>query len=189
MKATLIHTACWSAVVLVTHQLAAGPLFTGTFPSDSSTVIASVGIIAPGEYGYFWSVSRGDSISQTFAGTGLAAVEELALSFPITENYLNGGAEVDWNVSVNGTDVGTWAWHDSDSTGTFSHTYQFPTIAAAGDYTVAMNVVNEVPGGLGSIAIGAGQMTLTGVPEPAAYTGLVALGLLGFVGLRRIRRS
>ena len=37
------------------------------FPSASSTVVGSTGFIDDCQVGYFWSASRGDSVSQTFS--------------------------------------------------------------------------------------------------------------------------
>lgn len=149
-------------------------------------MVASVGTLAPGEYGYFWSVSRGDLIAETFSGTGLPSVSKLDLAFGITKNVLNSGAQVNWDVSINSVSVGTWSWSDTDGTGLFSTSYTFPSIAGGGNYTLAMKVSNEVPGGLGSIAIGDGRMTLTGgdsVPDAGSSLGLLGLGFgaLGFL--------
>jgi len=189
MKLRSITATLFVMVAIVANQAHAGT-FSAAYPSDSSTVVASIGQIAPGEYGYFWSVSSRDSITQTFTGTGLESVNELDLVFPITQNVLS--VPVDWNVLVNNQFVGAWIWTPGDSTGQLNIIYSFPDIVGADSYTVSMQVSNEVPPGDGSIAIGTGSMTLKGgssVPDACSTLALFGLGLsvLGFG--RRFFRS
>jgi hypothetical protein len=166
---------------------ATGYAYTASFPSASSTVVGSVGFISGTEIGYFWSVGRGDSVSETFSGTGLSSVNDLRLNFDVTRNVLSSGAFVSWDVFVNNNDVGNWVWNDGDGTGPVALHYTFADIVGSGTYTIAMRVMNEVAGGQGSIALGVpGTMTLQGsaVPIPGAIW-LFGSGIVGLAGLRK----
>jgi hypothetical protein len=116
------------------------------FPSANSSVIGSVGFIDDDEVGYFWSASRGDSVTQTF--TGPASVNGIILKASVITNVLNSGAEVDWTISINGIDVGRFRVVEG-FTGTLTTHAAFASIAGP-NYTVKIRVVNEVPGGEGS---------------------------------------
>ena len=128
------------------HAVAA-PSYSDSFPSASSSVIASVGQIRANEFGYFWSVSRGDSVSQAFVGTGLTSVDQLDLDFDITQNVLSVGESTNWDVLLNNVVVGNWTWSDTSGTGNLPLSFNFPSIVGNGSYTIAMIVTNEVPGG------------------------------------------
>ena len=163
---------------------------TETYPSLSSTVIDS-GVNTSSEFCCFWDAARGDSITQTYTGTGLASVTGLDLSFTIPANFLNSGGVVDWNVLVTGTAVGSWNWTEGDGTGPVNRAFNFAGIAGAGTYTLEMAVTNNVPPGEGSIGIGTtGTATLVSgnSPEPATF-GLIGAGLLGLGALARRRRN
>lgn len=167
--------------------------FTADYPSSSSTIVASTGFLDDDEIGYFWSVSRGDSITQTFTGTGLNSVDQIDLSLEVTQNVLTNGAHVDWAVLINSIQVGTWTWTDQDGTGAFNLSYLFSPIVGAGTYTVRMEVTNEVASGDGSIALRyPGTMTLVqNVPEPTSLlllgSGLLLGCVLKFAPRRRAR--
>lgn len=186
-----MRTAFLGLAVIASVQGAMSQTFTDTFPSDSSTVVASVGGLDAGSIGYFWSVSRGDMVEQTFVGTGLASVIQLDLNFMVTENLLADGWSVDWEVRVNGNAVGNFTVADTDGTGMRNESFSFAAIAGAGTYTVGMHVTNEVAGGAGSIALGKNgdnSMTLheTVVPEPASMAAL-GLGTLALIRRRRAK--
>ena len=179
----------WStrvAPLLLAGLAWAGPTATASaitvqFPSDDSTVVASVGFIDADEIGYFWKVSRGDSVTEGFTGTGLSSVTGLDLEFDVTQNVLASGAFTHWDVLLNGISVGDWMWTALDGIGHLSLSYLFPAIVGDGDYTIRMAVLNEVAPGAGSIALGfPGEATLTGTaaPEPGTL-GLIGAGLLG----------
>ncbi len=176
-----------AAVVAIFASNAQAVVYVDEFPSADSTVVGSVGVIAPGEFGFFWSVARGDSIEETFTGTGLNTVFQLDLEFAILDNVLNRGASVFWDVLVNGIVVGNWSWSDTDGLGTVSESYSFAPIFGGGDYTIRMEVTNEVADGFGSISIGyPGDMKLHGtVPDTGSTLALLGLGLAGLIGIRR----
>lgn len=165
--------------------------FTGTFPSAGSSVVGSLGHFS-GKVGYFWSVSRGDMVSELFSGTGLYSVTGLDLDFTITDNVLNPASQmVNWDVRVNGTTVGTWSWAATDGTGPVSLSYTFAPIVGNGTYDIGMFVTNEVPSGHGSIAIAeGGTATLHGsaVPEPTSMA-LLGSGTLGLIARLRRRKN
>jgi len=166
---------------------ATGYAYTASFPSASSAVVGSIGFISGTEIGYFWSVGRGDSVSQTFSGTGLSSVNDLSLNFNVTRNVLNSGAFVSWDVFVNNNDVGNWVWTGIDGTGPLALHYTFADIVGSGIYAIAMKVMNEVAPGSGSITLGVpGDLTLQGsaVPIPGAIW-LFGSGIIGLVGLRK----
>lgn len=116
------------------------------FPSASSTVIASTGFVDSEQVGYFWSAARGDSVAETFSGP--AHVKKIILKLDVVSNGLAAGAHVDWAVSVNGTDVGTFTVV-SGQTGPLTEKDSFAPIGG-GSYAVKIRVTNEVAGGDGA---------------------------------------
>src|SRR5262245_57340469 len=122
------------ALLLLAWSSARADLITVSFPSSSSTVVNS-GINDSSMIGYFWSASRGDSVQETFTGTGLTWITHLDLNFSVAANVLNPGNAVEWDVLVNGTKVGTWTHSAADGTGAISLSYNFADIVGNGTYT------------------------------------------------------
>jgi hypothetical protein len=131
----------------------AGPSTRGfssyAFPSSSSTVVASVGFIDGDEIGYFWSESRGDSVSESFSGP--SAVDGAQLQITVVQNVLNSGAHVDWALDINGVTVTQFSVPEG-FTGALTKLAQFAPIAGP-NYNVVLRVTNEVAGGEGSITL------------------------------------
>ncbi len=180
--------------IVLTARPARADMVTVAFPSASSAVVDS-GVNDSSQAAYFWSAARGDSITETFSNTGLTSVGKLDLGVNVTQNFLSAGAQVAWNVLLNGTVVGSWAWSDTSGTGPLFQSYTFAPITGGGTYTLRMEVTNEVPAGDGSIALGLpGSVTLTGesgisqVPEPSSLALLGGGALLLGGALRRRRR-
>ncbi|WP_235923045.1 PEP-CTERM sorting domain-containing protein [Rugamonas aquatica] len=157
-----------------------------SFPTAGSTVVSSVGFLTPTEIGYFWSMSRGDSVTQGYAGSGVFGTTNLELDLNVTRNTLNSGASVQWDVLVNGQDVGDWNVAQGDGTGISHLSLSFG--AVGGEFnSLALVVKNNVPGGQGSIALGIDTRgSVSAVPEPETYGML--LGGLAVMGLMARRK-
>lgn len=154
--------------------------FDFSFPSASSTVVSSEG--------YFWSAQRGDKVAEIFTASGVFGATTLNLELDVTYNSLVAGSSVDWDVLVNGVDVGDWTWSSADGIGLTHLSYTFAPIQ--GEFTsLALVVKNEVISGAGSIALGYDTLgTITSaVPEPSTY--LLLLAGLGVAGIAKQRRS
>lgn len=116
------------------------------YPSAGSTIVGSVGFIDGVQVGYFWSASRGDSVTQTF--TGPNRVKRAVLRLDVVSNALNSGAFLSWAVSINGIDVGGFSVTEGQL-GPVKHAFTFPKITG-GTYVVKMRATNEVAAGQGS---------------------------------------
>ena len=138
----------------------AQPGTTYVFPSAGSTVVGSVGFIAGTDFcGYFWSNVRGDLVSESFAGP--ATISGYSIDIDVLNN-LNGGAQCDWEVVINGTVVDTFSVVIGQVLVSESGT--FAPIAGP-NYNVVLRVTNLVFGGGGSNAfryqgLGNNQLTL-----------------------------
>jgi hypothetical protein len=120
---------------------------TFTFPSAGSTVVGSVGFIDDDEIGWFWSIARGDTVSETLSSS-LPAVRGAILDLEVVRNLLNSGAYVDWDVKINGVIVDSFTV-DEGFTGPIHRETSFAPIAGP-DYLVELVVTNEVAPGDGS---------------------------------------
>jgi hypothetical protein len=127
----------------------AAPSTTYAFPSATSSVVASVGFIDATQVGYFWSVSRGDSVTETFSGP--ASITQVGLKVSVPTNALNSGAYVAWSLEINGTPVARFKVPQ----GFVGAKKLFKTFSAitGPTYTVKLRVTNEVAPGQGSITL------------------------------------
>jgi hypothetical protein len=116
------------------------------FPSSTSTVVGSTGFINGTEIGYFWSAARGDSVSQTIHGP--SSIKRAILKLDVVTNVLSDGAEVDWDILINGIPIGHFVVHEGQ-TGLVKFKAHFGRIIGP-DYNVLLKVTNEVPSGDGS---------------------------------------
>jgi hypothetical protein len=127
----------------------AAPSTNYAFPSASSTVVASIGFIDATQVGYFWSVSRGDSVTETFNGP--ASITAVGLRVTVPTNVLSGGAYVAWSLEINSISVARFRVPQG-FVGTKSLRRTFAAINGP-LYTVKLRVVNEVAPGQGSITL------------------------------------
>lgn len=115
------------------------------FPSSSSTVVSS-GASLPDAFGYFWSKARGDKVAQTFLGP--PAIDHAVLTIQAPQNSLGAGLEVDWTLSINGADVGSFVV-PAGNTDPIVLDRSFAPVAGP-NYAVEIRVTNEVSSGGGS---------------------------------------
>jgi len=156
-----------------------------SYPSSSSIIVGSVGFIDEDEVGYFWSVSRGDSVTETFAAG--PSIVGYKLDVDVVTNVLNGGAFVNWDVLINGVLVDNFTVNEG-FVGTVSRAANFSAIAGP-NYTVQMRVTNEVAGGFGShtfryAGVGFHQVELLDQSDPVRYIQLNEFADCYIVNLR-----
>ena len=120
---------------------------TFAFPSSGSTVVGSVGFINTDEIGWFWSVARGDTVSETLSSS-IDKIGGAILDIEVITNVLSTGAYVDWDVKIDGVVVDSFTVNDG-FTGTIHKEMRFAPITGP-DYNVELVVTNEVAGGEGS---------------------------------------
>jgi len=136
-----------------------------SFPSASSTVVGSNGFIDGEQAGFFWSVARGDSVTETFSGPGNAT--SYTLDVDVITNSLVMTA-VNWDVLINGVLVDNFDVAPG-FVGTVSRAAMFTSIPGP-NYTVELRVTNEVEGGGGShtlryAGIGLNEIDISGGAE------------------------
>lgn len=119
---------------------------THVFPSSTSSVVGSVGFIDADEVGFFWSVARGDRVSESF--TGPNAINRAILNVEVIQNVLAPSQQVNWDLELNSTVVGSFVV-PAGTTGPVTVDVSFPTITGP-NYNVTNRVTNEVPFGGGS---------------------------------------
>lgn len=166
---------------------------THAFPTVSSTVVGSSGFISSNEIGYFWSVSRGDLVSQTFTDP-LASISSLTLNLSVPHNSLRYDA-LNWAVWVNNTQVGVFDVNVG-FIGTLVKYYLFSPIAANnGTYDLSLRVTNQIRDLEGSHTFGlAGSRVTfgpvpTSVPEPGQAV-IISSAVAGVLfRMRRHRRT
>jgi len=133
----------------------AGPPGVGVsveFPSMTSST--RTGTLGAGGGGA-WYVT-GDYIQQSFAGTGLASITRLDVSFEMDDLTNNGACPVgplSWNVIVNGRVVGTYGYAGGLAMGRIriTQSYTFAAVAAtAGAYTIRYEATTTVCPGASS---------------------------------------
>jgi hypothetical protein len=176
---------------------ASAATYSDLFPSDTSTVVTSVGFIPPFEIGNFYSAALGHKVEETFTNTGLTSVVGLELNLVVIKDTLTSPNLVAWNVFVNDVFVGEWVQRAIDGTGPKLFEFVFPDIISNdGTYTIAMKVRSETSADQ-YISLGytsppfPGQLLLVGCaacPPPVPIPGAVWLlgtGLMALLGLRR----
>ena len=158
---------------------------TWDFPSADSTVVGSVGFIDDDEIGYFWSASRGDSVTEAFADPA-SEVSQAIFDFSVPTNSLRSVAS-QWGVLINGTTIGNFSV-PVGFTGDMHLDLSFdPIPTAGGEYSVRFAHLNEIPGGAGSHTLayaGDWMHSVSLIPEPATL-GLLAVGAIGLLRRRR----
>lgn len=177
------------SIVLVSAAFAASAqasTYSFTFPTAQSQVKASTGFLNSSEVGYFWSATRGDSISQQYVGSGVFGATHLELDLTVSRNSLRPTASTQWDILVNGKDVGDWTVNQATGTGTTHLSLNFGPVT--GEFnTLALVLKNNVASGAGSIALGLNTAgTISAVPEPETYGMLLGgLALMGLVARRK----
>lgn len=166
---------------LIAALLLVVPAFAGVhaFPSSGSAVVGSVGFIDADQVGYFWSVNRGDSVEEAYVDS-LTSVNQAILDYDVITNVLNNNAYVNWDLLINGIVVGSFTVNQGDL-GTYSYDTGIFAPIPGPNYTVRIEVTNEVASGEGSHTLRyagtAGPHSITLLPEPASLA-LLALGML-----------
>jgi hypothetical protein len=119
------------------------------FPSATSTVVGSTGFIDDDEVGYFWSASRGDSVTESLPGP--KKIKRAILDVDVVTNGLAAGAHTDWNLLIDGTVVGSFVVN-SGFVGTIHVDEKFAKKKKS-PYDVSIKMTNEVASGEGAITL------------------------------------
>ena len=158
-----------------------------TFPSANSTVVGSVGFIDADEIGFFWSVTNGDKVSESFADP-LIDVSQAIFDFDVPTNSLV-DVPVNWDVLINGNIIGNFTVL-AGFTGPVHLDLSFAPIGnVGGNYLVAFEVTNDVYVGGGSHTLayaGPYNHSVQLIPAPGAILlGGIGVGLVGWLRRRR----
>jgi hypothetical protein len=145
---TVILALLATCAVAIVPSSAMAVSSTYPFPSSSSTVVGSVGFIDDDEIGFFWSAARGDRVSETFIAPFALPVNRAILQVEVVQNVLNSGAQVNWNIEINGTVVGSFVVPQGFIGPIVQDVSFLPIMGPA--FTVTLRVTNEVPSGQGS---------------------------------------
>jgi hypothetical protein len=181
------------SAALIFGAVEAHAAVTLNFPSaDSETFyLGAVGVLGAGGGGH--AFATGNSVSETFVGTGLAEADAAHWQFRMS-NFTNTGVTSTFNVLINGVTIDDFSFVSVGSGDVnFDFTSQFGPIA--GDaYILSFVATSTVPGGEGSwnfypdgqVTLSGGALT-AGVPEPASWA-LMILGFGAAGGALRSRR-
>ena len=99
-------------IVFMSITGASAAWYIDDYPSSTSE-LTGVSFLAGNKIGYFFE--KGDTIKQTFTGTGLESVVGLRLDLVLTDDTLT--SFVVFNVLVNDIFVGDWVQYAIDGTG------------------------------------------------------------------------
>jgi hypothetical protein len=140
----VVALALAAAVLLCSASAARATVF--VFPSTSSTVVGS-GVAPAGQVGYFWSVARGDLVTQSFSGP--ASINRAILKLQTPYNYSQ--IAQSWRLEINGVSVGTFVVPADTIDFKPSLDVTFAPIAGP-TYTVTIRELTQVPEGDGAIS-------------------------------------
>lgn len=195
-SACVATIAVASIVVVVASTGADASAVAEPFPGTGTTYTSatnSSGLIPSGGTSAAMSTA-GDSVNQTFTGTGLTSIDSLKVDFNV-DDLLDGSSET-VDISINGTKVLSFVVPDDsgvDGVTTISGSLFFAPIIGNGTYDLKMTLVDTIPSGNGSIdfqdggvfVLNGGDRTV-GAPEPVTLS-LFAAGLGATIAIRRRR--